>query len=45
MSEGIDLGFISLIVGGAMIVFPEPGTTMAGVAIVAATFGLSALMD
>lgn len=43
MSEGMDLGGISLIVGAAMIVFPEPATTTAGIALVVASFGVSAI--
>ena len=43
MSDGLDFGAISLIVGGIMIVFPEPATTTAGIALVVGSFGLSAL--
>ena len=34
---------VMLIVGGLLIVFPEPATTATGLALVAGSFGLSAI--
>lgn len=43
MSNDNSLGLLALVVGLGLVVFPEPATTMTGLAIVAAAFGLDAL--
>lgn len=40
-----DLSPIALLVGLGLIIFPEPATTATGLAIVAASLGMSALND
>lgn len=45
MSDSNDLGLLALVVGVGLVIFPEPATTMTGLAIVAASFGLDALGD
>ena len=40
-----DFAPIALIVGLGLVVFPEPATTATGLAIVAASLGMSALDD